>query len=76
LAFVPKWGKICSERKINMKNLLNKKLFELFELFDKKVRNYSLFDKFLNHYLNPSLAGGGNGVPPPEKFWEIILFTT
>jgi hypothetical protein len=39
-----------------MKNLLNRKLFELFELFDKKVRNYSLFDKFLNPYLNPSLA--------------------
>jgi hypothetical protein len=39
-----------------MKNLLNRKLFELFELFelfDKKVRNYSLFDKFLNSYLNP-----------------------
>jgi hypothetical protein len=28
-----------------MKYLLNRKLFELFELFDKKVRNYSLFDK-------------------------------
>jgi hypothetical protein len=39
-----------------MKNLLNRKLFELFELFDKKVRNYLLFDKFLNHYLNPSLV--------------------
>jgi hypothetical protein len=39
-----------------MKYLLNRKLFELFELFDKKVRNYSLFDKFLNPYLNPSLA--------------------
>jgi hypothetical protein len=38
-----------------MKNLLNRKLFELFELFDKKVRNYSLFDKFLNPYLNPDL---------------------
>jgi hypothetical protein len=38
-----------------MKNLLNRKLFELFELFDKKARNYSLFDKFLNPYLNPSL---------------------
>jgi hypothetical protein len=38
-----------------MKNLLNRKLFELFELFDKKVKNYSLFDKFLNPYLNPSL---------------------
>jgi hypothetical protein len=38
-----------------MKNLLNRKLFELFELFDKKVRNYSLFDNFLNPYLNPSL---------------------
>jgi hypothetical protein len=37
-----------------MKNLLNRKLFELFELFDKMVRNYSLFDKFLNPYLNPS----------------------
>jgi hypothetical protein len=36
-----------------MKYLLNRKLFELFELFDKKVRNYSLFDKFLNPYLNP-----------------------
>jgi hypothetical protein len=36
-----------------MKNLLNRKLFEL---FDKKVRNYSLFDKFLNPYLNPSLG--------------------
>jgi hypothetical protein len=35
----------------------NRKLFEIFELFDKKVRNYSLFDKFLNHYLNPSLKG-------------------
>jgi hypothetical protein len=32
-----------------------RKIFELFEIFDKKVRNYSLFDKFLNHYLNPSL---------------------
>jgi hypothetical protein len=40
-----------------MKNLLNRKLFELFELFDKKVGNYSLFDKFLNPYLNPSLVG-------------------
>jgi hypothetical protein len=39
-----------------MKYLLNRKLFELFELFDKKVRNYSLFDKFLNPYLNPSLV--------------------
>jgi hypothetical protein len=39
-----------------MKNLLNRKLFELFELFDKKVKNYSLFDKFLNPYLNPSLV--------------------
>jgi hypothetical protein len=39
-----------------MKNLLNRKLLELFNLFDKKVRNYSLFDKFLNPYLNPSLA--------------------
>jgi hypothetical protein len=38
-----------------MKNLLNRKLFELFELFDKKVRNNSLFDKLLNPYLNPSL---------------------
>jgi hypothetical protein len=38
-----------------MKYLLNRKLFELFELFDKKDRNYSLFDKFLNPYLNPSL---------------------
>jgi hypothetical protein len=28
-----------------MKNLLNRKLFD----------NYSLFDKFLNPYLNPSL---------------------
>jgi hypothetical protein len=37
-----------------MKNLLNRKLFELFELFDKKVRNYSLFNNFLNPYLNPS----------------------
>jgi hypothetical protein len=36
--------------------LLNKKSFESFELFDKKVRNYSLFDKFLNPYLNPSLV--------------------
>jgi hypothetical protein len=36
-----------------MKNLLNRKLFEL---FDKKVKNYSLFDKFLNPYLNPSLV--------------------
>jgi hypothetical protein len=35
-----------------MKYLLNRKLFEL---FDKNVRNYSLFDKFLNDYLNPSL---------------------
>jgi hypothetical protein len=40
-----------------MKYFLNRKLFELFELFDKKVRNYSLFDKFLNPYLKPSLAG-------------------
>jgi hypothetical protein len=43
-----------------MKNLHNRKLFELFELFelfDKKVKNYSLFDKFLIHYLNPSLPG-------------------
>jgi hypothetical protein len=40
-----------------MKNLLNRKLFELFEVFDKKVRNYSLFAKFLNPYLNPSLQG-------------------
>jgi hypothetical protein len=42
-----------------MKNLLNRKLFELFELFelfDNKVRNYSLFDKFLNPYLNPALV--------------------
>jgi hypothetical protein len=31
-----------------MKYILNRKLFELFELFDKKVRNYLLFDKFLN----------------------------
>jgi hypothetical protein len=38
-----------------MKNLPNRKLFELFELFDKK--NYSLFDKFLNPwpYLNQSI---------------------
>jgi hypothetical protein len=28
-----------------MKCLLNRTLFELFKLFDKKVRNYSLFDK-------------------------------
>jgi hypothetical protein len=35
-----------------MKYLFNRKLFEL---FDKKVRNYSLFDKFLNPSLNPSL---------------------
>jgi hypothetical protein len=34
--------KICCEGKINTKYLLNRKLFEL---FDKKVRNY----------LNPSL---------------------
>jgi hypothetical protein len=26
----------------------------LYRLFYKKVRNYSLFDKFLNPYLNPS----------------------
>jgi hypothetical protein len=39
-----------------MKNLLNRKLFEL---FDKKVRNYSLFDKFYNSYLNPSLDSPG-----------------
>jgi hypothetical protein len=44
-----------------MKNLLNKKLFEL---FDKKVVNYSLFDKFLNPYLNPSLVV----TPPPSIF--------
>jgi hypothetical protein len=43
-----------------MKNLLYRKLFELFELFDKKVRNYSLFDKFLNPYLNPSLHCTGS----------------
>jgi hypothetical protein len=36
-----------------MKYLLNRKLFEL---FDKKVGNYSLFDKFLKPYLNPSLV--------------------
>jgi hypothetical protein len=42
-----------------MKYLLNRKLFELFELIDKKVRNYSLFDKFLNPYLNPSLVRTG-----------------
>jgi hypothetical protein len=36
-----------------MKNLLNIKLFEL---FDKKSRNYSLFDKCLNPYMNPSLV--------------------
>jgi hypothetical protein len=42
-----------------MKNLLNRKLFEL---FDKKVRNYSLFDKFLNPYLNPSLLDSGHPV--------------
>jgi hypothetical protein len=52
---------LCAEMvinmlKINMKYLLNRKLFELFELFDKKVRNYSLFDKFLNPYLKPSLV--------------------
>jgi hypothetical protein len=34
-----------------MKNLPNRKLFELFELFDKIVINYSLFDKL----INPSL---------------------
>jgi hypothetical protein len=45
------------ERKIITKYLLIRKLFELFELFDKKVRNYSLFDKFSNPYLNPSLVG-------------------
>jgi hypothetical protein len=39
-----------------MKILFNRKLFELFELFNKKVRNYWLFDKFLNSYLNPSLV--------------------
>jgi hypothetical protein len=54
-----------------MKYLLNRKLFELFELFDKKVRNYSLFDKFLNPYLNPSLAGciipnEAEGITPHE----------
>jgi hypothetical protein len=38
------------------RKLFNRKLFELFELFDKKVRNYSLFEKFLNPYLNPSLV--------------------
>jgi hypothetical protein len=48
-----------------MKYLLNRKLFELFELFDKKVGNYSLFD-FLNPYLNPSLMdtlGQDNEMP-------------
>jgi hypothetical protein len=50
-----------------MKYLLYGKLFELFELFDKKVRNYSLFDKFLNPYLNPSLA-----VPRPVFFRKKI----
>jgi hypothetical protein len=49
-----------------MKNLLNRKLFELFELFDKKVRNYWLFDKFLNPYLNPSLAVSSNPVTQPQ----------
>jgi hypothetical protein len=50
------WAKYAVNGKYILKNLLNRKLFELFELFDKKVRNYSLFDKFLNHYLNPSLV--------------------
>jgi hypothetical protein len=41
-------------------------LEKLFELFDKKVRNYSLFDKFLNSYLNPSRPP-----PPPDlKYWD------
>jgi hypothetical protein len=52
-----------------MKNLLNRKLFELFELFDKKVRNYSLFDKFLNPYLNPSLIW-------TLLSWQLVVATT
>jgi capsule polysaccharide export protein KpsC/LpsZ len=44
-------AKICCERKIKTKYLLKNR--KLFELFDKKVKNYSLFDKFLNPYLNP-----------------------
>jgi hypothetical protein len=48
---VPKWGYYGD--KYAVKYLLNRKLFEL---IDKKVRNYSLFDKFLNPYLNPSLV--------------------
>jgi hypothetical protein len=48
-----------------MKNLLNKKLFEL---FDKKVVNYSLFDKFLNPYLNPSLVV----TPPPPSIFNAV----
>jgi hypothetical protein len=54
-----------------MKILLNRKLFELFELFelfDKKVRNYSLFDNFLNPYLNPSLHHA-EGLINPKKGW-------
>jgi hypothetical protein len=41
-------GLICCERKIITKYLL--------ELFDKKVRNISLLNKYLNPYLNPSLG--------------------
>jgi hypothetical protein len=43
-----------------MKYLLNRKLFEL---FDKKVRNDSLFDKFLNPYLNSSLITANSLAP-------------
>jgi hypothetical protein len=54
-----------------MKNLVNRKLFELFELFDKKVRNYSLFDKFLNPYLNPSLV---RALPYLYRYFKLISF--
>jgi hypothetical protein len=37
---------------VSIENYLN----YLNYIFDKKVRNYSLFDKFLNPYLNPSLV--------------------
>jgi hypothetical protein len=45
-----------------MKYLLNRKLFELFELFDKKVRNYSLFDNvclFVCIAAKPQVMGPG-----------------
>jgi hypothetical protein len=49
-------AKYAVNRKYIRKIYLIEKYLNYLNYLIKKVRNYSLFDKFLNHYFNPSLV--------------------